>query len=374
MMNGARVVISTSIVALIFTFSCTGETQQNSILEELGDAPSKLWDSNEIGGQWQIISPNNSTTLGSFSSNDSVDVFALEISSTNWTMVGFWVSDNETVRISIQRLNQSTWTIVEFADGEQGELGLDPGMHAIRLERNGDFEGEIAYRFTLENRGSFVDEGEFVNLAWMFTPFYVVAGLFLIFPLIIVLWWNRGDLLPSKREAELAKNEKHVLDALRNRFSIKDLTKGREEVSAALSILGKGSWNSISEDLGAPEIRHFTENIDICVWRFVDSSNSLLVGVRTEAIGWKMAAIRIFSPLGEVAAIQRVVPEMIFQDDEVFLGDLEGGSTTLVQIETLGNPPAFNIQVSGLVDGKPIAAVPVNTIEMGEERFSESTS
>lgn len=367
MMNGARVVISTSIVALIFTFSCTGETQQNSILEELGDAPSKLWDSNEIGEQWQIISPNNSTTLGSFSSNDSVDVFALEISSTNWTMVGFWVSDNETVRISIQRLNQSTWTIVEFADGEQGELGLDPGMHAIRLERNGDFEGEIAYRFTLENRGSFVDEGEFVNLAWMFTPFYVVAGLFLIFPLIIVLWWNRGDLLPSKREAELAKNEKHILDALRNRFSIKDLTKGREEVSAALSILGKGSWNSISEELGAPEIRHFTENIDICVWRFVDSSNSLLVGVRTEAIGWKMAAIRIFSPLGEVAAIQRVVPEMIFQDDEVFLGDLEGGSTTLVQIETLGNPPAFNIQVSGLVDGKPIAAVPVNSIEMGEE-------
>ena len=83
MMNGARVVISTSIVALIFTFSCTGETQQNSILEELGDAPSKLWDSNEIGEQWQIISPNNSTTLGSFSSNDSVDVFALEISSMN---------------------------------------------------------------------------------------------------------------------------------------------------------------------------------------------------------------------------------------------------------------------------------------------------
>ena len=366
-MHGARVVISTLIVSLIFSFSCTGETQQNSILEELGDAPSKLWDSNEIGEQWQIISPNNSTTLGSFSSNDSVDVFALEISSTNWTMVGFWVSDNETVRISIQRLNQSTWTIVEFADGDQGELGLDPGMHAIRLERNGDFEGDIAYRFTLENRGSFVDEGEFVNLAWMFTPFYLVAGLFLIFPLIIVLWWNRGNLLYSKREGELAKNEKHVLDALRNRFSIKDLTKGREEVSAALSILGKGSWNSISEELGAPEIRHFTENIDICVWRFVDSSNSLLVGVRTEAIGWKMAAIRIFSPLGEVAAIQRVVPEMIFQDDEVFLGDLEGGSTTLVQIETQGSPLAFNIQVSGLVGGKPIAAVPVNSIEMGEE-------
>ena len=58
---------------------------------------------------------------------------------------------------------------------------------------------------------------------------------------------------------------------------------------------------------------------------------------------------------------------MFFHVVEVFLGDLEGGSTTLVQIETLGNPPAFNIQVSGLVDGKPIAAVPINSIEMGEE-------
>ena len=231
-------VIYALIVASIFTFSCVGEGQQDSIFEELGDAPSKLWDSNEIGEQWQIISPNNSTIMGVFELNDSVDVFALEISSTNWTMVGFWVSNNDTVRISVQRLNQSTWSIVEFADGDEGELGLDPGMHAIRLERNGDFEEEISYRFTLENRGSFDDEEEFVNLAWMFTPFYLFAGLFLLFPLVIVLWWNRGDLLPSKREGELVENERLVLDSLRDRFSIKDLAKDREEVSKALSTLG----------------------------------------------------------------------------------------------------------------------------------------
>ncbi len=366
-MHGAGRTISTLIVASIFTFSCVGEGQQDAIFEELGDAPSKLWDSNEIGEQWQIISPNNSTIMGGFELNDSVDVFALEISSTNWTMVGFWVSNNDTVRISVQRLNQSTWSIVEFADGDEGELGLDPGMHAIRLERNRDFEEEISYRFTLENRGSFDDEEEFVNLAWMFTPFYLFAGLFLLFPLVIVLWWNRGDLLPSKREGELVENERLVLDSLRDRFSIKDLAKDREEVSKALSILGNESWNSVSEELGIPEIRHFTEDIDICVWRFEDSSNSLLVGVKTETISWKMAAIRVFSPLGEVASIKSVVPEMIFQDDEVFLGDLEEGSTTFVQIETLGNPPAFNIQISGLVGGKPIAAVPTNSIEIGEE-------
>ena len=86
-----------------------------------------------------------------------------------------------------------------------------------------------------------------------------------------------------------------------------------------------------------------------------------------KSFSWEMAAIRIFSPLGEVTSIQSVVPKMIFRDDEVFLGDLEGGTTTFVQIETLGNPPLVNMQISGLVDGEPIAAVPTNPIEMGEE-------
>jgi len=367
MMSGPRLVIATLIIASIFTTSCIGEGGQDSIVEESGDAPGKLWGTDEIGDEWQVISPNNSTTKGSFVLNDSVDVFALEISSTNWTMVGFWVSNNESVRISVQRLNQSTWSIVDFADGDDGELGLDPGLHAIRLERNGDFKEEVEYRFTIENRGTFDDEGEFVDLARMFTPFYVFAGLFLIFPLVIVLWWNRGNLLLSKKTVELEDNERYVLNALRDRFSNNDLTMAGENINAALSILGKDSWITLSKELGEPEIRHFTENIDICVWRFGDSSNSFLVGIRTESFCWEMAAIRIFSPLGEITTIQKVVPEMIFRDDEVFLGDLDEGTTTFVQIETLGNPPVVNMQISGLVGGKPIAAVPPNSIDMGEE-------
>ena len=342
-MRGAELVIAIFLVSTISTASYAEEERQNSIVEEVGDAPGKLWESGGLGEQWQIISLNNSTTIGTFELNDSVDVYALEISSTNWTMVGFWVSNNDSVRISIQRLNQSTWSIAEFADGKDGELGLNPGIHAIRLERNGEFEEEVSYRFTLENRGYFEDEGEFVNLAWMFTPFYVFAGLFLIFPLVIVLWWNRGDLFPSNQTDKLVENEKHVLNVLRDRFTINDLEEMRDEINVALSILGEGSWNSVSKELGEPEIRHFTENIDICAWRFDDSSNSLLVGIRTDSFSWEMAAIRIFSPLGGVASIQSVVPEMMFRDDEVFLGNLDEHSTTFVQINILGNPPVVNM-------------------------------
>jgi len=367
-MRGANLVLIILFVTSISAFSSAETESQKLLFEEIGDAPGKLWGPGEIGEQWQIVSPNNTTTIGTFTLNDSVDVFALNISSTNWTMVGFWVSNNDSVSISVQRLNQSTWSIVEFANGDEGELGLDHGLHAIRLERIGSFEEEISYRFTLENIGTFDGDERFVNLAWMFTPFYVFAGIFLILPIVIVLWWNRNDLLPpGKKDGELLENERYILNALRERFVTSDGAMRREELNLALSVLGEGSWNSISEELGIPEIRYFTENIDICAWRFEGSRRSFLIGIRTGASSWEMAAIRIFSPLGEVTTIRSVVPEMVFQDDEIFIGNLEAGTTTFVQIETLGNPPLVNMHISGLVDGKPVAAVPTNSIELGEE-------
>jgi len=367
-MRVPHLVLTLLIVVSISTPNSAESESQEFLLEENGDAPGKLWGPGDIGEQWQIISPINSTIIGSFSLNDSVDVFALEVASSNWTMVEFWVSNNDSVRISVQRLNQSTWSIVEFADGDEGELGLNQGLHAIRLERMGNFEEEVAYRFTLKNTGYFDGEEGFVNLAWMFTPFYVVAGILLILPLIIVLWWNRGEILsPGKKDEEIIEGEKHILNSLRERFSIGDKSMKVEEINSALSVLGEGSWDSASDELGVPEIRHFTEHIDICAWRFERSINSLLIGIRTENSSWEMTAMRIFSPLGETTKINRVVPEMMFQDDEVFLGDLEAGSTTFIQIETLGNPPVVNIHISGLVDGKPMAAVPANSIEMEED-------
>jgi len=360
--------VSLMAIASLFAFSGSSSETSLSIVEENGDAPDTMWGYEDLGDKWQKISPDNITIIGSFQLNDSVDVYALEISSKNWTMVGFWLSDNDSVSISVQRLNQSTWSIVEFANGKDGELGLSPGLHAIRIERIGNYEDELSYRFTLENRGSFDENGEFVNLAWMFAPFYIFAGIFLILPLVIVLWWNRGNLLQfTEKEKAITDNEKHVLDILRERFSKEKGRVGVEEVDAALSLLGNSSWDSVSDELGSPETRYYTGNIDICSWRLRESGNCFLIGIRIGNSGWSMAAIRIFSPLGEVTTISEVVPEMMFQDDEVFLGDLEPGSTTFVQIQTEGSPPNVNMHISGLVDGEPIAAVPTKPIGFGEE-------
>ena len=80
-----------------------------------------------------------------------------------------------------------------------------------------------------------------------------------------------------------------------------------------------------------------------------------------------MAAIRINSPLGGPIKIDKVVPEMMFQDDEIYLGDLEEETTTFIRLEVLGKAPEAGIHISGIVEGSPVAAVPAKTIAIEEE-------
>ena len=202
----------------------------------------------------------------------------------------------------------------------------------------------------------------------MFTPFYVFAGLFLILPMLVVIWWNRKNILTSSfRISELEESEIQVLSLLRERFSADRGSVDFEEINEALSTLGRDSWNVISEEFGKPEIRHFTENIDISLWRVKGGSGSFLIGIKTERSKWEMAAIRINTPLGESIKIDSVVPEMMFQDDEIYLGNLEKETTTFIRLEVIGKAPEAEIHISGIVEGSPIAAVPAKTISMEEE-------
>ena len=366
-MKGQHLAISIAIFALI-SLTKGAVADSEFLIEEDLDAPETIWGSEGMGGNWIIVPENNSTILGTFELNDSVDLYAIEISSTNWTTIRFSVSGNDAVSISIQRLNQSTWSIEEYANEDVGEISLNQGFHAIRLERLGSYEKEVDYRFVIRNLGNFDESGEYVDLARLFAPFYVFAGLFLILPMLVVIWWNRENILASSvRSSEFEESEIQVLSLLRERFSADRSSVNLEEFNEALSTLGRDSWNAISEEFGKPEIRHFTENIDISLWRVRGGYGSFLIGIKTNRSKWEMAAIRINTPLGEPIKIDSVVPEMMFQDDEVYVGDLEEKTTTFVRMEVFGKAPEAEIHISGIVDGSPIAAVPAKTIAMEEE-------
>ena len=366
-MEGRHLAISIAIIAMISSTNGVVADSEFLIEEDL-DSPETIWGSEGVGGNWIIVPENNSTIIGTFELNDSVDLYAIEISSSNWTTIRFSVSGNDSVSISIQRLNQSTWSIEEYANENMGEITLDQGFHAIRLERLGSYEEEVDYRFIIRNMGNFDESGEYVNLAWMFAPFYVFAGLFLILPMLVVIWWNRENILTSSFGSnELDESELQVLSLLRQRFSADRSSLDIEEINEALSTLGGDSWNAVSEEFGKPEIRHFTDNIDISLWRVKSGSGSFLIGIKTNQSKWEMAAIRINTPLGEPIKIDSVVPEMMFQDDEIYLGNLEEETTTFVRLEVFGKAPEAAIHISGIVEGDPIAAVPAKTIAMEEE-------
>ena len=366
-MEGRNLAISLAIFVMV-SLTKGAVADSEFLIEEDLDSPETIWGSEGIGGNWIIVPENNSTILGTFELNDSVDLYAIEITSSNWTTIRFSVSGNDSVSISIQRLNQSTWSIEDYANENIGEISLDQGFHAIRLERLGSYEEEVDYRFIIRNMGNFDESGEYVNLAWMFAPFYVFAGLFLILPMLVVIWWNRENILTSFfGSSELDESELQVLSLLRQRFSADRSSLDIEEINEALSTLGGDSWDAISEEFGKPEIRHFTDNIDISLWRVERGSGSFLIGIKTDRLKWEMAAIRINSPLGEPIIIDSVVPEMMFQDDEIYLGNLEEETTTFVRLEVLGKAPEAAIHISGILEGAPVAAVPAKTIVMEEE-------
>ena len=68
-----------------------------------------------------------------------------------------------------------------------------------------------------------------------------------------------------------------------------------------------------------------------------------------------MAAVRFFSPLGEDIAIESVEPRMMFQGDEVFIGDLKKHTTVFLRIITLGVASNINMHISGMIGRNPVA-------------------
>ena len=72
--------------------------------------------------------------------------------------------------------------------------------------------------------------------------------------------------------------------------------------------------------------------------------------------------MRVHAPEGARVSISDVSPKHMFHDEEVFLDSLKAGSRTFLLLTLEGNPTSIGFQLSGLVDGEPLAAVPNRAI------------
>ena len=131
-------------------------------------------------------------------------------------------------------------------------------------------------------------------------------------------------------------------------------------------MLGDSSWDEALYDLGKPSLRHMTEQIEICSW-VIPESSFLILGIRTFQEKWELTALSVSSPEGSTASITKVSPDHMFEDNEVFLDTLSPETKRFLSLEISGSPSLLELEVSGLVDGEPLAAVPREALSFDGE-------
>ena len=334
----------------------------------LGDAPDLLWLESGPSEFWGLISPSNTPYSGSLGNEDRIDIHPFEITDSNGSRVMIRSDIESPVTYQIQTLSQDSWQILNYTNGTV--ISVPPGIHAIRVEGLSPIVGDVEYEFYMVYLGEDIpDEGEYRDLSHLFTNFYVLIGGLMLLPLAVVLWWNRSLFLEKKNtRTGFEIHEVKKLELLRERLSLEgeNLEGDTEGIVKALSMLGDSSWDEALYDLGKPSLRHMTEQIEICSW-VIPESSFLILGIRTFQEKWELTALSVSSPEGSTASITKVSPDYMFEDNEVFLDTLSPKTKRFLSLEISGSPSLLELEVSGLVDGEPLAAVPREALSFDGE-------
>jgi hypothetical protein len=332
---------------------------------ELSDAPESRW-LDEPDSRWGVLGLNSEIT-GSFHSGDNVDIYVIKILDTNGSRIYLNEVIKAEVNYTIQEIDQGTGLLVNTSNGET--IVLPYGNHALRIERRASIEVEVDYIFKLEYLGEYEKPEvlDYQDLSWMFDNFYILMGILFLTPLMIVIFWNRGVILRGEKVAnKIQVHEMKRLRRIRHRLSEQlkeEELKDEGIINLALKQLGESPWHSINEVWGKPILSHLTEQIEICAWKISENKENLLLGIKVGNMDWKLAAIRINFPEGKKLAIKDVSPKHLFQEDEIFLDTMKKNSQIFIRVSMEEGAANLGLQLSGLVNGEPLAAVPNKTID-----------
>jgi hypothetical protein len=333
----------------------------------LGDAPDLLWLETGPSEFWDVLSPGSSSNSGTLGIGDSVDIHPFEITDINGSRVMIRPDIESPVTYQIQTLSQESWQILNYTNGTV--ISVPSGIHAIRVEGLSPIVGDIGYEFSIVYLGEDVpDEGEYRDLSHLFTNFYVLIGGLMLLPLAVVLWWNRSSLFEKNiSQSDFEIHSLQRLELLRERLSMAsdDQEEDSEGIVKALSMLGDSSWDDSLRDLGKPSLRHMTEQIEICGWT-IPERNFLILGIRTFGHKWELSALSVSSPEGSTVSIEKVSPNHMFEKGEIFLDSIDPNAKKFLRLEIGGNPSLIELEVSGLVAGEPLAAVPREAIDFSD--------
>ena len=371
--GGCTNAITTNVDTVALEFRMTSETlaEWNIALTEypkgdagaMGDAPDRLWVISDDFSNWPNVSFNQ-TIEARMSGDEFVDVFAFEVTSANGSKLHIDADLTQPVTYQIFVLNQETWSIENASDG--GLIDAPYGIHAIRVEKIGD-ASLTYYDFKLIDDGEIVeiDPGLFTDQSNLFTDYYIFAGIFLLAPAVLVIFWNRNRWRDGINQIEIEQHELRRLRRLRERLTalLAEEDTNEQVIDSALHQLGDSPWQAVVEDWGGPLLRHNTEQVEICAWRINEGKHTMLIGIRIAESPWELAAMRVYAPEGASVSIAEVSPKHLFNGDEIFLDTLSPLTSTFLRLSISGEPSNIGFHLSGLVNGEPLAAVPNRAID-----------
>jgi hypothetical protein len=330
----------------------------------LADAPESRW-LEYPDNRWSLIGLDIDIS-GSLHLGDNVDIYLIRILDLNGSRIYLNELIKSEVNYTIQEIDQENGNLVNTSNGET--IVLPSGNHSLRIERRADLGVEVDYLFKLEYLGEYkpLEPVNYEDLSWMFDTFYKLIGVLMLSPLMVVIFWNRKTIMSRKKRAiGIQSHDKKRLLRIRERLSEqlkKEDLKDEKLIDLALEQLGESPWNSINEVWGKPILTHMTEEIEICAWKIVENNKNLLLGIKVGNWEWTMAAMRIHFPEGSKLTITDISPKHLFQDDEIFLGTMEKHTQIFIRLSMTGESANLALQLSGLVNDKPLAAVPNKVI------------
>ena len=163
----------------------------------------------------------------------------------------------------------------------------------------------------------------------------------------------------------MQSHERGRLKRLRERLARLIKTNADEfEINSALQMLEEVQWKATIAEMGEAELSHHTESVTLKAWRM--GEGSLLVGIHVEVAPWELAALRFEAAGGPSWKITKVSPKSLFDGDEIFLDTLDVGATRFLSLELEGTATGLDLHLSGLVEGKPLAAIPARALLMDE--------
>jgi len=376
--DAAAITVNNSSEPLIWSLSITSHGPNDG--GNPGDAPDNhpSGEADTLG--WEILQSESGETNGIIGGPDVRDVYL--ISREEGHPYRSWLSatieaNPGSCSVKLVEMNStsySSWNMVSWNlsenQGQQANVGLELpyGRHLMVVESNSNEEVEYSIHWSwITLDGAEPEDEVWVDYSEDMDIFYIIVGVLLLSPWILIAYWR----WKSGGELELENHEKRRLKRLRERVTQADPTNKMDPNALihALESLADTDWKALVSEWGEPLVRHTTESLDLVVWELSSGKNhhSMTIGLTLQKEEWTLAAIRFQAIEGSEWLVSNVVPESLFDGDEVFLGDVKAKTSRFLRIDIKGDAQGFDLILSGLVGGKPVAAVPTKAALLEEE-------